>query len=105
LFFSGAADGRFDMRARPAPLKNKKKEGGGCTGAINRPPLAGLNQFAGGKNGGWTPCGHAPDSIDFQGISQFMIRLTEICPEEIWVTTRAEAPVLMTGGWRVKSPG
>ena len=27
LFFSGAADARFDRWARPAPLKNKKKEG------------------------------------------------------------------------------
>jgi hypothetical protein len=27
LFFRGAAGGEFDRRARPAPLKNKKKEG------------------------------------------------------------------------------
>jgi hypothetical protein len=27
LFFSGAAGGQFDQRARLAPLKNKKKEG------------------------------------------------------------------------------
>jgi hypothetical protein len=27
LFFSGAAGGEFDSRARPAPLKNKKPEG------------------------------------------------------------------------------
>jgi hypothetical protein len=26
LFFSGAAAGEFDRRARAAPLKNKKKE-------------------------------------------------------------------------------
>jgi len=54
-----------------------------------------LNQLAGGKNGGRTPNGHALDSTEFQGISQFMIRLTEICSEEIWVMTRAEATVLM----------
>jgi hypothetical protein len=54
-----------------------------------------LSQFAGGKNGGWTRGGHALDSIDFQGISQFMIRLTEIRSEKIWVMTRAEATVLM----------
>jgi hypothetical protein len=29
LFFSGAAGGQFDRRARLAPLKNKKKEGVG----------------------------------------------------------------------------
>jgi hypothetical protein len=28
LFFSGAAGGQFDRRARLAPLKNKKQEGG-----------------------------------------------------------------------------
>jgi hypothetical protein len=27
LFFSGAAGAEFERRARPAPLKNKKKEG------------------------------------------------------------------------------
>jgi hypothetical protein len=91
LFFSGAAGGQFDRRARPAPLKNKKKEGGGRAGAINRPPLTGLSQLAGGKNGGRTPGGHALDSVDFQGISQCMIRLTQICSEKIWVMTRASA--------------
>ena len=53
--------GQFDRRARPAPLKNKKKEGGGRAGAINRPPLTGLSHLAGGKNGGRTPGGHALD--------------------------------------------
>jgi len=28
LFFSGAAGGEFNRRARRAPLKNKKREGG-----------------------------------------------------------------------------
>jgi hypothetical protein len=27
LFFSGAADGQLGKQARPAPLKNKEKEG------------------------------------------------------------------------------
>jgi hypothetical protein len=27
LFFSGATGGQFEIRAEPAPLKNKKKEG------------------------------------------------------------------------------
>jgi hypothetical protein len=30
LFFSGAAGGQFDRRARLAPLKNKKKDGVGA---------------------------------------------------------------------------
>ena len=49
LFFSGAAGGQFDRRARFAPLKNKKKERGGCAGAINRPPLAGFEPARRGR--------------------------------------------------------
>ena len=42
LFFSGAAGGQLNRLAVPARLKNKKKDGGGCAGAINRPPLTGF---------------------------------------------------------------
>src|SRR5208337_4628616 len=72
-----------------APLKNKKKEGGRA-GAINRPPLRGLSQLAGGEDGGRTSSGQALDSLDFQAISQFTIRLTEIWSEKIWVMTSVE---------------
>jgi hypothetical protein len=50
-----------------------------------------LSQLAGGENGGRTSGGQALESIDFQGISQFMIRVTEISSENIWVMTSAEA--------------
>jgi hypothetical protein len=46
-----------------------------------------LSQLAGGENGGRTSSGQALESIDFQGIWQFMIRLTKIYSEKIWVMT------------------
>ena len=42
LFFSGAADGQFNRRSSPAPLKNKKKEVWSRGSSIDRPPLRGL---------------------------------------------------------------
>jgi hypothetical protein len=51
----------------------KQKEGGGrlrwCYKQAT-PSGVCLSQLAGGKNGGRTASGHAPDSIDFQGIPQ-----------------------------------
>ena len=77
MFFSGAAGGQFDSRARLAPLKNKKKDGDGRAGAINRPPLTGFESARRGRE--WWPdlWWAGADSLDFQGIAQFMIRLTE----------------------------
>jgi hypothetical protein len=51
-----------------------------------------LSQLAGGENGGRTSIGQALESIDFQGISQFMIISTEISLEKIWLMTSVETP-------------